>query len=387
MVPREWGVTSVPFSISSKEYSIFGGYELEEAKIELTASKERSDVRQEYIFKKERSNGTEYVRMIVDPLSGIIAIVQGRGDSFKRYEHSIDSIVDELSSRGVFVSYIPTADELAEIQRKQEELERERRDRELDAKLDAIEKNLDEKLAAIKADEEARGEIFYDVYTSHPYSKAIKWGKEKKILRGYPDYTFRADNFVSRIEMVKIIVEALGVDLTEAADIEVPFSDVDLTQWYGPHLRYAYWKNIVEGYADNTFRPTDPVNGAEGMKIAYEALGVETENDPTIWYGRYRNHARNKDVLFHRDLDVSKPLTRKDVIWIVWQLQKHRPKIETASTQKKEPAQTDTQSAPMSRREIEEKLYPPTLSPTPPAYAFRANHSPVLLYLLLPLPD
>lgn len=49
---------------------------------------------------------------------------------------------------------------------------------------------------------------FRDVPTSHPYATAIGELQSEQIVRGYPDGTFKPDNPINRAEFLKIIIES-----------------------------------------------------------------------------------------------------------------------------------------------------------------------------------
>ena len=160
---------------------------------------------------------------------------------------------------------------------------------------------------------------FPDVPATHPYAEAVQWAKDRGVLQGYPDGTFRPNNIVNRAEFLKIILSAQGNVAMDAAQ-DAEFSDVDSTAWYALFIRYAKTRGIVQGYPDGTFKPNQTVTLAEGLKIAYKALDVQTEEADGEWYERYLQHAKTNDVLFTTDIDPAQGMTRKDVVWIVWKL-------------------------------------------------------------------
>lgn len=162
--------------------------------------------------------------------------------------------------------------------------------------------------------------IFNDVKSSHPYLPAVEWGKSSGVLNGYPDGTFRPNNPVNRAEFLKIIIEADPSALVSANAGNIGFPDVDSQAWFAPYVRYAKDNGIIEGYPDGTFRPEKTVNFAEALKIAYEALGVNTEDIGGEWYAKYLAHAKYNEALFSNKVDVGSEMTRKDVVWLVWRL-------------------------------------------------------------------
>jgi|GEM_PF-1902122 len=160
---------------------------------------------------------------------------------------------------------------------------------------------------------------FPDVLSSHPYYPAIAWAKSLGVLTGYPDGTFRPNQVVNRAELLKILLKAANTD-TGTDSQPTGFSDVNENAWYVPYLRAAKRRNIVQGYPNGTFKPAQPVNAAEALKMAYTALNVTTQSAPGPWYARFLDHAKTNNVLFSSDLDIGQGMARKDIAWIVWKL-------------------------------------------------------------------
>ena len=161
---------------------------------------------------------------------------------------------------------------------------------------------------------------FSDVSSSHPYAEAIRWGKESGVLSGYPDGTFGPDKTVNRAEFLKIVLGAKGSDVASASS-PTGFRDVDENAWYTPYVRYGKQQGIVQGYPDGSFKPEQPVNFAEALKMAYVALGIEGNTSAGgAWYEQYLNHAKDNGVLFSNAVNVGAGMSRKDVVWIVWRL-------------------------------------------------------------------
>src|SRR3989339_878295 len=164
--------------------------------------------------------------------------------------------------------------------------------------------------------------VFTDISASHNYYPAISWAKNSSVLQGYPDGTFKPDRKVNRAEFLKIVLEAKGVSVATSSTSS-GFSDVDENAWYAPYVRYAKEQGIVQGYPNGMFKPEQAVNFAEALKMAYNALGITTNEIGSDWYERFLQHAKLNSVLFTSDARVSEDMNRKDVVWIVWKLMTH----------------------------------------------------------------
>lgn len=165
-------------------------------------------------------------------------------------------------------------------------------------------------------------EEFSDVTETHPYMQAIRWGKTSRVLNGYPDGTFQPDKTVNRAEFLKIVLEGKGVDVATAT-APTKFTDVDENAWYAPYVRYAKANGIIQGYPDGSFKPSQPVNFAEALKMAYVALDVPSTETGGEWYEKFLRHAKKNSVLFSDNVNVGAGMSRKDVVWIVYKMMNH----------------------------------------------------------------
>lgn len=163
--------------------------------------------------------------------------------------------------------------------------------------------------------------VFTDVDAkTDPYAAAIQWAKDSGVSQGYPDGTFQPERVVNRAELLKFVLTLEKVTL-DTSDTPTGFYDVPRAAWYGPYARTAREKRIIEGYSDGTFKPNQAVNGAEALKIAYNALGISTDvSSSGPWYQRYLQHAQQNKILFDSTLSMDTGMKRKDVVWMLWKL-------------------------------------------------------------------
>jgi plastocyanin len=153
---------------------------------------------------------------------------------------------------------------------------------------------------------------FSDVPSTNVNYKAIMDLKAKGVISGYPDGTFKPDQVVNRVEALKIMLGAANVSVVSSSKKAV-FSDTDSSQWYAPYLNKAVELKIVAGYPDGTFKPTQTVNLVENLKILILALGVDVSKldvpaNPYAdapkdqWYAQYLQYAKNAHLI---DADAS----------------------------------------------------------------------------------
>jgi len=95
------------------------------------------------------------------------------------------------------------------------------------------------------------------------------------LIDGFGDGTFRPDESITRAQIAKLIVYAMG--LKDAADmlagVPVGFSDVPANHWASGYISVAASQGIVLGYPDGTFKPEQNVTYAEILTMILRALG------------------------------------------------------------------------------------------------------------------
>lgn len=109
-----------------------------------------------------------------------------------------------------------------------------------------------------------------DVPTSHPNYAAISLMADEGAVSGYPDGSFKPDNPVNRAELVKMII-AYNIVNVDLTPYKNCFPDVK-EEWFAPYVCYAKEAGLVNGYPDGTFKPGNNVNRVEAIKILLPAI-------------------------------------------------------------------------------------------------------------------
>lgn len=121
---------------------------------------------------------------------------------------------------------------------------------------------------AVQSPQTALALAFPDVSTEHINHTAIAWLSKEGIIQGYPDGTFKPDNPINRAELLKIIVM-----MKAAVDSNYQNCFPDVTdEWYAKYVCYALEKEWIKGYPDGFFKPSNNVNRVEAIKIILNAL-------------------------------------------------------------------------------------------------------------------
>ena len=92
--------------------------------------------------------------------------------------------------------------------------------------------------------------------------------EHKAYILGYGDGTFKADNHMSRAEAATIFARLIAEEKGEAVSGDATFNDVSSESWYDDYIGYLEKYNIVNGYADGSFRPNNTVTRAEFVVMA-----------------------------------------------------------------------------------------------------------------------
>lgn len=133
---------------------------------------------------------------------------------------------------------------------------------------------------------------FNDVPTDHPYSKAINWLQANGVIKGYEDGTFKPDQPVNRAEFLKMLYWTKGIGEPVVVKPTYPFADVKGGEWYANYVEDAYVYGVINGYADGTFQAGNPINVAEALKIVLNVF-IDPDDFYSAMAGDYQCPFRN----------------------------------------------------------------------------------------------
>lgn len=117
---------------------------------------------------------------------------------------------------------------------------------------------------------------FSDVSEGHKNRVAIDYLEANDVIGGYPDGTFRPEGSINRAELMKILVEGLNISPDENSYRDC-FPDVR-DEWFARYVCYAQEQGWVDGYPDGTFKPANPVNNVEAIKMMLNARGFKIDS-------------------------------------------------------------------------------------------------------------
>ncbi len=158
---------------------------------------------------------------------------------------------------------------------------------------------------------------FSDISPTNAHLAAILGLTKLGIIAGYANGTFGADLQINRAEFLKILVGATK-DKNLAISGTNCFPDVG-SEWFAPYICYAKSRGWVGGYSDGKFRPANPINRAEALKILVSAFGWPVTATSGAWYTPFVNAALAKDVLRTGEAkDYDKAENRGFIAELVW---------------------------------------------------------------------
>ncbi|MCX6063922.1 MAG: S-layer homology domain-containing protein, partial [Caldiserica bacterium] len=118
---------------------------------------------------------------------------------------------------------------------------------------------------------------FSDVAPNHWATGHITLMKQKGFMQGDPGGTFRPDDPITRAEAAAAFLRIAGMSpvLNPSSS---SFKDVQPTSWAAGYIEAARQAGLLQGYPDNTFKPTDFLSRAEFATLASDALGRQPTN-------------------------------------------------------------------------------------------------------------
>ena len=132
------------------------------------------------------------------------------------------------------------------------------------------------------------------------------------VVDGYPDGTFKPANIVTRAEMTKMIVVALGLEDFAVATTS-PYSDMWQASWAQGFVSYATSLGIITGYPDGTFKPNQTVSYNEAAAMIVRALGYTADFLPGEWPAEWVVKAKTLGILDGITAATSAGATRGDI--------------------------------------------------------------------------
>ncbi|MEK7544570.1 MAG: S-layer homology domain-containing protein [Patescibacteria group bacterium] len=145
---------------------------------------------------------------------------------------------------------------------------------------------------------------------------------QKPVFGGYSDGTLGINNFVKRAEIAKIAWNAfIDEQAPEEEASQKSLKDVKKEDWFYVYVQALQKMEVIDGYSDGTFQPNKKVNRVEALKILLEAAGIQVEDvsqeeldvltftdlKKDAWYLKYVTFASKNGIAKGMDEKTFKP--------------------------------------------------------------------------------
>lgn len=110
---------------------------------------------------------------------------------------------------------------------------------------------------------------FADVDEESDIAEAVRWAASEKIVNGFEDETFRADQKITREQLAVMLFSMAKAEDVENVKTSADFTDIaDVSDWAVDAVNWAVSEGIISGFEDRTFRPAGEVTVAEVIAAA-----------------------------------------------------------------------------------------------------------------------
>lgn len=166
----------------------------------------------------------------------------------------------------------------------------------------------------------ASGDSFSDVLPASRFYKSIGSLRDRGIIKGYVDGTYKPSKTLSKVEAAKFIALAAKLELSSAPG-EYPFPDAENGAWYRDYVYALYDKGVITGNDKGKLEPNKEVNQAEFFKMLLAALEVEVEPAGSgTWYRPYIDKVVSMGIVTRDSVDPSGRMSRGEVADAIYKL-------------------------------------------------------------------
>ena len=156
------------------------------------------------------------------------------------------------------------------------------------------------------------------------YNAAITFLSGLGIVNGYDDGSYQPEKVVTRAEMAKLLVVALGLEAgASLLEGTSSFDDVPTSHWATGYIAVAVQYGLIKGDGDGNFRPDDTVNYAEVATMVLRALGYDRVVDKNgTWPTNYLNKANELKIFdeIANKFEGTDGATRGTVAQMLWNM-------------------------------------------------------------------
>ncbi len=133
-------------------------------------------------------------------------------------------------------------------------------------------------------------QLFSDLPADNWANEYVKIMKDKGLITGYPDGTFKPNATLNRGAFAKVLCEAYGLDPYEGD--EIIYSDVQPKDWFYPYVMAVQKKNAITYYGNvsqNLFKPNEPMRREDVAIALVNFLGLDHNNCTVALVKHYKD--------------------------------------------------------------------------------------------------
>ncbi|WP_338543558.1 S-layer homology domain-containing protein [Paenibacillus tundrae] len=113
----------------------------------------------------------------------------------------------------------------------------------------------------------------FDDIASHWSRNDVEDLASRMIIQGTSEGTFAPDRSITRAEFTAVLLRSLGLHTPKGTEA-IAFSDVSESSWYAGEVQTAVSYGLVNGYSDDSFRPSGVITRAEALTIISRAMNL-----------------------------------------------------------------------------------------------------------------
>ncbi len=152
------------------------------------------------------------------------------------------------------------------------------------------------------------GSVFVDVFSYDENFNGIEYVKNIGLVNGYNDGSYKPAHKITRAEFTKIILLAEYSTEEISRTMHYDISDIKADDWYYDYVNFAKQKGVITGYADNTFRPNKNIAFGEAAKILVNVFfGYRDIGEGEQWWLPFTQELENAGVkIFDVSYDITR---------------------------------------------------------------------------------
>jgi prenyltransferase beta subunit len=166
-----------------------------------------------------------------------------------------------------------------------------------------------------------KSDIFTDLNQEHWSYEYVIDLVANGVIRGYPNGSFKPDNFVDRGEFTSLIINGLGYH-NDSANQKMIFNDVSVDNWAYKYMSIAFNKGIINGRSKEIFDPYGKITGAELATMLVNCLPDNEKENMTAgiyWYSANVNLAMEQNLLYPQ-FEATENATRAQCAYSIYKI-------------------------------------------------------------------